>query len=189
MRLFTKILFAYCLFIQTHPASAEVMDSMTPPDADAESSQVMKRVKELFKAGESIAIHKINGLEGKRNDMAELEVETAVGKNPLICVEKDKEGKLIVLASRRGAKEIGSDISDDKTHQAIVAQLETKKSAAAYYTDKSGRQFELLAVSFSALTEQEGVKNVSVTTADKRCAYCATEAEVTKIPDGAVVIK
>ena len=94
-------------------------------------------------------------------------------KTHLYAQKKTKNGKLIVLASRRGAKEIGSDISDDKTHQAIVAQLETKKSAAAYYTDKSGRQFELLAVSFSALTEQEGVKNVSVTTADKRCAYCA----------------
>jgi hypothetical protein len=188
MRLFTKILFASCLFIQTHPSYSEVVESMTPPDASAESSEVMKKVKELFKAGESQAIHKINGFESNRNDITELEVEAALGTNPLICVEK-QNGKLIVVASRRGIKEINSDISDDKTHQAIAEQLKTKKAATAYYTDKSGRQFELLAVSFDKLTEEEGVKSISETSTEERCAYCATEKEVTKIPAGAVVIQ
>lgn len=187
MRLFTKILFASCLFIQTHPSCAAVAESMTPPDASAESSDVMKRVKELFKNGESTAIREINGFESNRNDMSELKVETALGTNPLICVEK-KDGKLIVVASRSGTKEINSDISDDRTHQAIVDQLKTKDSAAVYYTDPTGRQFELLAVSFSKLA-QDGVKNISETSAEKRCAYCATEKEVVKIPAGAVVIQ
>ncbi|MBY0462941.1 MAG: hypothetical protein K2Q34_07150, partial [Alphaproteobacteria bacterium] len=125
MRLFTKILFASCLLIQTHPLSAAVAESMTPPDAHSTSIEVMEKLKGLLKQNnEEKAIRLINGFEKNNRNSTELAIETSFGSNPLMYVEQ-KNGKITVLASRN-PKEINLDLTDDKTHQAIVENLKSK---------------------------------------------------------------
>jgi len=188
MRLFTKILLASCLFIQTHPSCATTEMATTPPNADAESRSVMDALQALFhKHGEPIALNIIKGLEGKRNDMAELESETSFGKNPVLCAEL-KDGKLLVTASRFGNKEIKVDLTDDKTHKVIVEKLKSQgseKPVTVYYTDSTGRKFELLAFGLKLLEKTPS----STSSTEERCFYCATEKEVTVIPAGATVVE
>lgn len=185
MRLFTKMLLASCLFIQTHPSQAEVVGSMTPPDANDAGKQVMEKLLAMFKGhGEPETLKLINGFE-HRNGTRVLEVEENLGQAPLICVEK-LEGKLKVVATRRGNKEIGTDLSADATHLAIVEKLKTDSAATIYYVDSTKRKFELLAVSYKDL---ENVKVEKTTSAEPRCFYCATETEVTSFPAGVTVIE
>jgi hypothetical protein len=187
MRLFTKILFTTCFLVQLHSSQAEVFLPVTPPDAVAESQGVVGKLKDLFKKhGESVALKMLNGLEGNRNDMTMLEVEEAFGRSPVLCVEKNKEGKLIVVATRSGDLELNTDLTADKTHREVENQLKTKESTVVYYTDKTGRHFELMAVSYKYLEEESGTAEKKP---EDRCFYCATEKQVVEIPSSAIIVK
>jgi len=186
MRLFTKMLLASCLFIQTHPSQAggELVGSMTAPDAKDASKQVMEKLQGMFKShGESETLKLINGHEHQGANV--LQVEENLGNGPLLCVEK-QNGKLIVVATRRGSKEIGTDLTTDATHLAIVEKLKTEPSTTIYYVDSTNRTFAVRADSYKAL---ENVKDTKTSSTEQRCFYCATEIEVPSAPSGATVLK
>lgn len=187
MRLFTKILLASCLFIQTHPSQAELVGSMTAPDASDEGRRIMEKIQGMFKShGEPQAIQIINGLKHKGPSI--LEAEEALGAAPVLCVEK-QEGKLKVVATRRGNKELGTDLTADATHIAIVDKLKTNSVATVYYVDSTNRKFELLAFS-GKLFQKDGAQTAAADPkAEPRCFYCATETEITSFPAGATIIQ
>ncbi|MBY0462617.1 MAG: hypothetical protein K2Q34_05510, partial [Alphaproteobacteria bacterium] len=64
--------------------------------------------------------------------------------------------------------------------------LKSKNATTVYYTDKTGRQIELLAVTPKYLLSER--KEATEAPAEAM-TYWATEKEVTKIPEGATVIK
>jgi len=185
MRAFSKVLLASCLLTQISFVCADPV-ALTPPNATKESSKTMQNVQKLFKEhGESGALNEINGHENNRREGTKLEIETTLAKDPVLCVE-GKDGKLVVVASRMGKGEEKTDLTTDKTHQAIVAELKkngSDKPALLYYTDKTGRKFELLAYGLGLLEKSEGNPK------SDRCFYCATEKEVTEIPKGAIVVE
>ena len=185
MRAFSKVLLASCLLAQVSFVCADPV-ALTPPNATKESSETMENVQKLFKEhGESGTLSLIKGFESHKHEASKLEIETALGKNPVLCVE-GKDGKLLVVASRMGEGEDKTDLTNDKTHQAIVAELKkngSDKPALLYYTDKTGRKLELLAYGLALLEKSEGNPK------SDRCFYCATEKEVTEIPKGAIVVE
>lgn len=119
----------------------------------------------------------VDGNDTSVSDTNPLESQVDLGDARLIVVEK-KDGKIVVIASRRGLGEIDTDLTADPVHQEVVKQLTSGNysgTATVYYTDKTGASFQLLAWGVRKLDEKHSGD-----------IYVATETKIDSIPAGQV---
>ncbi len=183
MKIGLKItVFVLSWFLLYSPSVNASSKIYSPADATRKLNDTMEGLAKLLKDhGYNFSDFK-SYLDGQRSpkNTFELEVEADdhLGDRPIVVVERKENGKLIVVASRRGRSEVGTDLTNDNTHQQIVKDIEAQGSNANQpvsfdYKDKTGATFRVSAAPLSYLEKDLGPENRR-----KGFIYVATEVEV-----------
>ena len=168
------VLSCFLLQGQVYAGTTEQVDAKEKLEATMKAAQGMLESA----AGHNFTtfLNLVDGNDTSVNDSSPIESQVDLGNSRLIVVEK-KDGKLVVIASRRGASEVGLDLTSDPVHQEIIKQLNGDYSGTAtvYYADKTSASFQVLAWGVGKLDEKHSGD-----------IYVATETKIDSIPAGQV---